>query len=213
MGIRSNIKNKLNNQKILDDIEKFKIELEEDRKKKAGQLTETEYKSLEVDEAWLVNKIEQLRCDIEFNNLMLRYDDIDEKKQHRKINAEEYNRIHYGIKCEVIGLRIRRNESNEVYYQKVLHYRDWLGYADDFAKILTQSDLKKAQEELKRDKILFAEMKKKKEILDNTIDIIAETIDVTEVETRMSTINEQIGNIRQATIEAKKENFKEMENE
>lgn len=56
-------------------------------------------------------------------------------------------------------------------------------------------------------------MKKKKEQLDNTIDVTAEIIDVTEVETRMSTINEQIGNIRQATIEAKKEKFKEKEKE
>lgn len=213
MGIRSNIKNKLNNQKILNDIEKFKIELEEVRKKKLGQLTETEYRSLEVDEAWLLNKIEQLNCDIDFNNLMMQYDTIDEKKQRKKINTEEYHRMQYGIGYHVIELCIRRNESNVAYYQKALDYRNWLGHTDDPAKVLVQSDLKKAQKELEKDKALFAKMKKNKEILDNTIDVKAEIIDVTEVETRMSTINEQIGNIRQATIEAKKEKFKEKEKE
>lgn len=87
-GIRSNIKNKLNNQKILDDIEKFNIELEEVRKKKSGQLTETEYRSLEVDEAWLLNKIEQLNCDIDFNNLMMQYDTIDEKNSVKKLTRK-----------------------------------------------------------------------------------------------------------------------------
>ena len=208
MGIRNNIKNKLRNKKILDDIE-----IEENRKKKLNVLNETEYKSLEVDESWLLNKIEQLKCDIEFNNIMLEYDDINEKERHKKINAEEYKRMHYGLRCKTIELCIRRNESNVMNYQKALTYRNWLGYTDDFGKILVQSDLKKAQEELKKDKILFAKMKKKKEKLDNTIDVTAEIIDVTEVETRMSTINEQIGNIRQATIEAKKEKFKEKEKE
>lgn len=74
---------------------------------------------------------------------MLEYDDIDEKEQHKKINAEEYERMHYGIGYKTIELCIRRNESNVMYYQKALTYRNWLGYTDDFGKILVQSDLKK----------------------------------------------------------------------